>query len=137
MPKMRRADYGMENRWTPKLAQGGFTPVPQVLLKHYTDLNITSMEAMLVVHLLSYKWDEQLPFPSMTTLAGRMGCSPRYVRKLCESLESVGYLKRNGRIGMSNQFDLSGLFARLEPFLDSARSGAVVSLEVRADGGLL
>ena len=108
------SDHEIGKRWTSGLATRGFTPIVQPFLEHHCQLQITPTEAMLVVHLMSFKWDASAPFPSMTKLAGRLGCTERYVRKLCVRLEQFGYLKRYGRLGTSNQFDLDGLFAELE-----------------------
>ncbi len=39
--------------------------MPEAFLEHYAGLYpaITSAEAMLIIHLLSFKWDEKPPFP--------------------------------------------------------------------------
>lgn len=111
--------HALSERWSPLIASTGFTPVPSVFLEHYAKLNITTSEAMLLLHLASFKWTRKFPFPSVTLLAKLMGCSERNVRKLCSSLESVGYVRRIGREGTSNQFDLSGLFTKLEGIIRS------------------
>ncbi len=70
---------------------------------------------MLIIQLIDYKWDEAAPFPSIGTLAKRMGNSPRHVRDTMKKLEDLGYLKRIARAyGGSNMIDLSGLFSALE-----------------------
>lgn len=111
-------DYRVQQRWTPALAKHGFTPVASVFLSNYSKLTppLTVVEAMLVIHLMSFKWSHRAPWPSLTTLAKLLGCSDRYVRKLCSSLEGVGYLKRSRNGRRTNEFDLSGLFAALEKF---------------------
>lgn len=119
MTKQRRrkrssGDFTLAERWTPTIATKGFTMVPLVFLENYRALNITASEAMLIVHIASFKWTREAPFPSMSSLAELMGCSERNIRKMCNSLESVGYLQRVGREGRSNQFDLSGLYRKLE-----------------------
>src|SRR6266446_3271164 len=93
--KRPASDYGVEKRWTSTLAKRGFTPIVQSFLDNYSALQISSAEAMLIVQLMSFKWDEGAPFPAMGLLASRMRCSERYVRKLCTRLESFRYLERN------------------------------------------
>ena len=66
--------------------------------------------AMLVVHLMEFKWDDKNPYPSYKTLALRMGVSDKRVRRLAQSLEQKGYLKRKMRMAMTNEFDLNPLF---------------------------
>jgi len=108
------SQYAVSKRWTATLAEGGFTPIVQAFLDHHAELQISATEAMLVVHLMSFKWSDAAPFPSVPTLASRMGRSPRYIRKMIERLETLGYLARHDRPGMSNLFSLEGLFRALE-----------------------
>lgn len=93
--------------------------VPNVFLENYAALSITPSEAMLLILLVSFKWTKQAPFPSVQRLAKLMKCSERNIRKLCQSLESVGLIKRIGREGTSNLFDLSGLYAKLEGIISN------------------
>lgn len=117
--KKEPPERSLGQRWTPLIAAKGFAPIPSVFLEHYSRLQITISEAMLLVHLHQFKWTKDAPFPSVARLARLMGCSPRNIRKLCSSLESVGLIKRVEREGMSNQFDLSGLYAKLEDIINN------------------
>lgn len=120
--KKRRSDLRIAERWTAQLAETGFTPVVSAFLQHYAHLNppLSAAEAMLVVHIVSYKWTAKAPYPSIKTIAHAMGCSDRYVRKLLEGLQVAKYVTRIERIGDTNEFDLSGLFAALEAKLPKA-----------------
>src|SRR5579872_6120930 len=61
-------------RWgSSRLFDEGFLGVPAAFLKYYTLLELTAGEAMFVLQLMSFKWNEQAPFPSYKTLAQRMG----------------------------------------------------------------
>lgn len=65
--------------------------------------------------LLSHKWDARLPYPALTTIAGRMGLSTRAIRAAVKTLEEAGYLRRLPTYaGGRNRYDLSGLLAVLE-----------------------
>lgn len=111
-------------RWTPAVAAGGFTPVPMLLLQSIHLLPagtapgarcLNSTETMVLIQLLSHKWDNRDPFPALTTIAARMGLSTRAVRAAVKTLEGAGYLQRQPTYrGGSNRYDLSGLFAVLE-----------------------
>lgn len=131
------AEHSLRERWTPLIAMKGFAPVPMVFLENYSKLNITVSEAMLLVHLHQFKWTRESPFPSVTLLSRLMGCSTRNIRKLCASLESVGYLKRVERDGMSNLFDMSGLYAKLEDVINVTRptqaAGAALASAAESD----
>jgi DNA replication protein len=119
----------VSERWTPSIAKKGFTAVPSAFLANYIKLNITTSEAMLLLHLSSFKWSEKAPFPSVSRLARLMGCSERNIRKLCQSLESVGYIRRIGREGTSNAFDLTGLFEKLDELLQKEELSAKAPAE--------
>lgn len=123
--------HSLAERWTPVISKTGFTMVPNIFLERFVELNITTSEAMLLILLVSFKWTKQAPFPSVQKLASQMGCSERNVRKLCKSLESVGYLKRISREGTSNQFDLSGPFAKLEEVIakEAASDNALTTVK--------
>ena len=101
-------------RWTEKLVQEGFTAISTTFLENYAALTISSPEAILIVHLMSFKWDSRHPFPSLTTLARRMGISTTAVRSHARSLEKKGFLHRLQRQGSTNEFDLTPLFVSLE-----------------------
>ena len=61
----------------------GFLVVPHRFLEHYSLLDppLSTGEALFVLHLMSFKWDRELPFPSYKSLAQRMGVSEKAVRR--------------------------------------------------------
>jgi DNA-binding IclR family transcriptional regulator len=79
---------------------------------------------MFILHLMSFKWSEQAPYPSYKTLAKRMGVTDKMVRRYAAGLEDKGYLKREGWIGSTNTFDLTPLFALLDDVVQAARKTA-------------
>jgi helix-turn-helix protein len=123
----RRRSYA--NRWKhAALVQGGYLVVPTAFLQHYARLKpypLTSGEALFVLHLMEFKWDEDAPFPGYKTLAVRMGISDKMARRHAQSLETKGYLRRVIRTGQTNQFDLTPLFDLLQKVHaeDVARKG--------------
>lgn len=119
VPKGGVAQRMVSTRWTPKLVAGGWTPVADFFLDSYTRLDppLSTSEAMLVIHLIRHKWDQEMPFPGFKTLARRMGVTATSVRNHARSLELKGYLVRYKRIGTTNQFDLTPLFRALEGLL--------------------
>lgn len=104
-------------RWTPLVA-GGWTPVSDFFLENYRRLGLSTPEAMLVLQIMRHKWDESAPRPSFKTLGRRMGVSDTAVRGHGRSLQTKGFLRRVNRVGRSNLFDLTPLFAALENLLD-------------------
>jgi hypothetical protein len=94
----------------------GWVGVPDFFLRGHANLKpyaLTPTEAMLVLQLMAFKWTEEDPFPSYARLAGRMGVTVKQVRRITRSIEAKGYLKRVGRIGNSNRFNLQPLFDAL------------------------
>lgn len=112
------------DRWTPAVAAGGWTPVCDYFLKNYHKLEITHGGAMLVIHLISFKWDAEAPFPSLSRLAKYMGITPTSVRTHLRRLEKKGYLYRQMRTGTTNRFHLQGLFDALEKQMEEDREEA-------------
>ena len=105
----------VKKRWTPKLAKA-WTPVSDVFLKSYSTLSppMTTLEAMFIVQLMTFKWDEKQPFPGFKTIGRRMGVTDTSARKYARSLEKKGYLRRIMRESQTNRFDLEPLFEVLE-----------------------
>lgn len=103
-------------RWTPALVARGWTPISLFFLHHYShrSIGLTHGEAMLVCHLMTYKWDARAPRPGAPAVAAQMGISASAVRKLIRSLEVKRCLKRGFRRGRPNTYDLRPLFVKLE-----------------------
>lgn len=104
--------------WTERLTAGGWAPVSNYFLRNYHRLGITHTEAMLIVHLFSYKWDERSPFPSMPTLAKEMGVSPTQARVHTRSLVKKGFLHREHRSGRPSLLHLNGLLQALHKLIE-------------------
>jgi hypothetical protein len=110
------SERNVNDRWTPLLMYRGFTTISNVFLESYSTLHpkITHGEAMFIIHLMQYKWDENAPFPAVGTIAKRMGISVTATRSLARNLETKGYLHREGQPGRSNRYHLKKLFRALE-----------------------
>lgn len=106
----------VSQRWTEKLAAKGWTPICHDFVDRFTELPqpLTPTEAMLVILLMRFKWDDRNPFPSLKRLAGMLGLKSTAIRNHVRSLESKGCLQRVYRTGYSNAFDLNPLFRLLE-----------------------
>jgi len=98
----------------------GFCLFPSLLLHAQARLRMTPTHLALVLHLADHWWDAtRKPWPSKAKLAKRVGLSPRQVQRQMAELESMGLVKRNPRASalrgkLSNEYDLSGLVARLK-----------------------
>jgi len=104
------------DRWTPEIVRKGWAPIAHSFLDLYTKLPqpLTTTEAMVVIMLMRFKWDDRHPFPSLKRLGRMMDLGSTSIRNHIRSLESKGYLTRIYRSGFSNAFDLRPLFEALE-----------------------
>ncbi|MGG1673987.1 helix-turn-helix domain-containing protein [Paenibacillus sp. NRS-1783] len=85
----------LEIIWGATLLVGGFTSIPNLLVRNYRALGIQHGEFGFLANLLSYKHDHKDPYPSQDTLATNMNCTTRQIRKWIESLTKKALLKTN------------------------------------------
>ncbi len=104
------------DRWGPALVDEGFTPLSNYFLKNYHRLTprLRPSEVLILIHLMTFKWDLAHPRPAFRTLAKRMGVTPSAVRAHARNLERKGFVKRYQRVGQTNRFNL-------DPFLERMR----------------
>lgn len=110
-------------KWGIEVAQRGFTQIPNYLLliNQFLDQphRLSPVELLIVLQLVGSWWKkDELPFPSMKTLARRCGVSERQVQRSVNSLVQKGFLartKRRGERGIiaSNAYNLQPLVAVL------------------------
>jgi hypothetical protein len=116
--------FSFERRWAAPLKEDGFVPVSTFFLENYHRLkpfDLTYGEAMFLIHLMQYKWDENAPFPAYKTISERMHVSTKSAQRWAASLEQKRYLKREMRIGATNRFHLKGLMDALVALKKAAK----------------
>ena len=111
-------NYSHGARWKhEQLFERGYLAVPITFLEYYARLKryggLTHSEGMFILQVMAFKWDSREPYPSYTTLAERMGTSPKTIQRHAKALEDKGYLYRVERRGSSNAFELTPLFDSL------------------------
>lgn len=100
-------------------AIAGWQAVPDVLLKNQTRLGLSATELLVLLNVLSFWWYvEELPFPRGTTIAKRMGMTPRTVQRSLQALIDRGLLAKKRDVGRDNKerdvLDPSGLVEALK-----------------------
>src|ERR671923_2931436 len=75
----------------------GFTSVPNILLRYRYNLGLKPQHLMLIIDIMSFKWDTGDPFPSYSTLAQRAGVAERSIMRIVQDLEELNLLKRTPR----------------------------------------
>jgi predicted transcriptional regulator len=107
----------MARKWGSGVATAGFTAVPNHLLSINQFLEkekrLTPTELLTLFQILSSWWyADRLPFPSKTTIAKRLGLSPRQIQRALNGLEEKGLIRRIARYyenrgRASNSYDVS------------------------------
>lgn len=112
----------ISDKWGERVASRGFAQLPNYLVQlnqFLGDDNLTPVELLVLIQLSATWWKkDDLPFPSVATLAARCGVSPRQVQRALNRLEELKLIQRVKRrtrgIISSNAYDL----APLVEFLD-------------------
>lgn len=105
----------LEARWGAAALHKGFTALPNVLLLYSNELELDSLDIMIVLHIASYWWEsERLPHPSKARIAASLKVDPRTVQRRIQAMEKKGLIKRKARKTRAgdndtNEYDLSGL----------------------------
>lgn len=106
------------SKWGKKVAERGFAQIPNYLLliNQFLDEEhtLTPAELLVLVQLSSSWWKkDEMPFPSMSTLATRCGISSRQVQRSINKLENIGLISRVKRrengIVSSNAYNMEPL----------------------------
>lgn len=113
----------MIEKWGQEVAERGFAQIPNylMLLNGFIDPDkrLTPVELVILFQLVGAWWHkDNMPYPSMATLAIRSGVSERQVQRAVARLEKDGFIARVKRrsqgIIASNAYDLAPLATMLE-----------------------
>lgn len=96
--------------------------IPYALLKYYRKLNLTGSEAMLLIHLLSFRQVEGIDFPSLEELQAVTGRSIPVIAGELQKLMKEGFISIDGdndelRDIHYERYNFSGLYAKLGAYL--------------------
>ena len=114
-------------RWTVNILEkgGGFTPVANLFLSSYARLTppLSAAEAMLVIHMMSRKWDRKTVEISSETLAHEMNLTPGQVRqKLRDLEEKKKILTSVVQPGQPKVYDFKPLLIKLEAMITESKA---------------
>ncbi len=117
----------IKSKWGEKVAERGFTQIPNYLLQINTyvhdDHQLTPTEMIVLLQLISSWWKKnEMPYPSMKTLAEKICVSERQIQRSVNSLEEKGYIKKDKKkvkgIIATNIYDLTPLIEHLNTIAD-------------------
>ena len=120
----RPARYGssFEARFGRVILQHGIAAIPSAIFHYQGEIGLKAQHAWFIAYILSHKWDEDLPYPSLSNMARCAGVTLRNIQFIKSDLCRAGMLtvteRYNGKGGRdSNAYDFSGLFAHLEELI--------------------
>ncbi len=108
-----------EKKWGRAVMDLGYSMIPSLIFHAQARLGLNPTQLVLLLHLADYWWHrEQMPFPSKSALAGRMGIKERQIQRYMTALENAGFIKRVERFTrhkgqQSNEYDMTGLVDKL------------------------
>lgn len=109
-------------KWTPLIANSGWTAVPNLILEKQMELDLRPTEFNVLIQLMKFWWDKDGScYPAKGLIANQMNVTPRTVQRAIAKLEKMGLVKRDPRIQpnvgqSSNDHDFSGLIEKLKPY---------------------
>ena len=131
-----------EKKWGKAVCDLGFSIMPSLIFRAQARLGLNATQLAVLLQLADYWWDsERHPYPSKTTLGERLQLGPRQVQRYITELEAAGFVQRIERYAthkgrLSNQYDLSGLVAKLKKLEPEFRKVAEEKKQVSRRGGL-
>ena len=121
---MDKTVASIRSRWDGAVSHGelGFTPVPDILIRSQSRLNLSQNEMGVLLNLLMHWWgSDQWPYPRISTISGRLGLSRRTVERTIASLEEKKLVVREQSESTDDgrtirRFNLTGLRRTLREF---------------------
>lgn len=111
-----------EAKWTKPLIDAGWNAIPSIIIEKQEALGLDAIDMNIIVHLSNYWWHaDNLPCPSVATIAKAIGVEPRTVQKRIKALHELGLLtrteRRKTRRGSdTNLYSFEGLIAAVLPY---------------------
>src|SRR4051794_37840456 len=120
--RQRRAGSSFEARLGRVILQHGVAAIPAGLYHYQGRLGLDAKHLWFVSYILSCKWDQDLPYPSLNRMEKRTGVEIQALYRYKKALTEQSYLhviKRYTEQGGkdSNAYDFTGLFERLEELI--------------------
>lgn len=127
-----RAGSSFAARFGRVILNHGIAAIPSALYHYQGTLDLSAQQVWFVSYILSHKWDEDLPYPSLNKMARCGGVDKTQLYNYKDRLSAKGYLQvysRHDERGKreSNAYDFSPLFSRLETLIagDLAQPNAI------------
>lgn len=111
----------LEQKWTPKLMEAGWTVIPSIILEKQHALELKPIDINVLMQLFKHWWfSDNPPRPSKRSIAESMGVSESTVQRSLARMEKKGLIKREKRIHerygqQPNSYHFEGLIEKAKP----------------------
>lgn len=123
---VKRADAEIvrknEAKWTKEVWDAGWNGFPSIIIEKQEALGLDAIDMNIILHLSNYWWfADNLPCPTVATIAKAIGVKPRTVQKRIASLQAAGLMtrqeRRKTRFGSdTNLYSFEGLIKAVTPY---------------------
>lgn len=113
-----------EAKWSKPLMAAGWNAIPSIIIEKQEALGLDAIDMNIVVHLSNYWWRaDNLPCPTVATIAKAVGVKPRTIQKRIKALDELGLLRRverrKTRYGSdTNLYSFEGLIKAALPYAE-------------------
>ncbi len=113
-----------EKKWSKPLMAAGWNAIPNVIIEKQAALGLDALDMNIIIHLSHYWWrPDNLPHPSVDTIAKAIQVTPRTIQKRVKALEDLGLIKREERRftktgSATNLYNFQGLIDAARPFAE-------------------
>ncbi|CAA2109010.1 hypothetical protein MBUL_04503 (plasmid) [Methylobacterium bullatum] len=113
-----------ERKWSKPLMAAGWNAIPNIIIEKQEALGIDALDMNIILHLTHYWWHpENLPHPSVETIAKAVRVQPRTVQKRVKALCELGLIERKQRRhtkhgSTTNLYSFNGLIKACTPYAE-------------------
>jgi hypothetical protein len=111
-----------EAKWSKQLMAAGWNAIPSIIIEKQEALGLDALDMNIIVHLSNYWWRaDNLPCPSVATIAKAIGVKTRTIQKRIKALHDLKLLtrteRRKTRFGSdTNLYGFEGLIRAALPY---------------------
>ncbi|MBD9560584.1 helix-turn-helix domain-containing protein [Ensifer sp. ENS03] len=119
-----------EKKWTPTLMKAGWSAIPNIIIEKQRALGLDALDINILLHLIQYWWlEENVPHPSVGTIAEALGVTPRTIQKRITAMQAAKLItreeRRHSKFGsQTNLYRFDGLIAACKPHAEEKIAAA-------------
>lgn len=110
-------DSQLTKKWSKAILDGGYTVIPNLLIKHMTDLGIQPYHLAVLVAIEMHRWRPESAWPSQQALANITGYSLKRINEITTELNDMDLVKKIYRVGTPCLYNFDPLVNQLEELI--------------------